>query len=122
MNKSVSEQMAAILDDYGDDVKDIYRKNAKKSARAASKELRNVAPKRTGDYAVGWTSTNIDEDTTASYNRKMPGLTHLLEYGHVTRNKRGEFGRTPAHPHIKQVEAEMVEQYVANVIRELQKR
>lgn len=122
MNKSVSEQMKALLDDYSSEVKDVARKNAKKSARATAKELRNVSPKRTGDYAVGWASKNIDEDTAVAYNRKMPGLTHLLEYGHVVRNKKGIFGRAPAHPHIKQVETERTEEFEANIIRDLQKR
>lgn len=125
MSKSVSEQMAVILDDYSTEVKDIARKNAKKAARDTAKELRIVSPKKTGDYAVGWTSKKLDADTFVTYNRKMPGLTHLLEYGHLVKP-------TPTHPgkkkrvqgiqHIKPVETEQVEEFEANIIRDLQKR
>ena len=46
-----------------------------------------------------------DADTTVVYNKKMPGLTHLLENGHVIRNKKGTYGRVAARKHIAPVAA-----------------
>lgn len=121
MADSVAEQLTRILDEYGDEVKEVARKNEDKSGRATAKDLRNTSPKRDGDYAGGWTSKRVDADTVTVYNSKMPGLTHLLEKGHLIKNKKGEFGRAPAHPHIAPVEAKQIEQYVSNVERDLQR-
>lgn len=121
MADSVTEQLTKILDDYSDKVKDIARKDAKKAGKQAAKELRNVSPEKSGEYAKGWATKQVDEDTVTVYNRKMPGLTHLLEKGHVVRNAKGVFGRAPAHPHIAQVEKEQVEQFISNVERDLQR-
>lgn len=121
MADSVAEQLTRILDDYGDEVKNVARKDAKKAGRETAKELKNVSPKDTGEYASGWAAKQVDEDTVTVYNRKMPGLAHLLEKGHLIRNKKGTYGRAPAHPHIADVEAEQVEQFVSNVERDLQR-
>ena len=117
---SVTEQLTRILDDYSEEVKEVARKNEKKAGRDAVRELKNTSPKRDGDYASGWAMKQVDEDTVVVHNRKMPGLTHLLENGHVIRNKKGTYGRAPAHPHIAKVEQAQVEQFISNVERDLQ--
>ena len=53
------------------------------------------------------------------HNKTDYQLTHLLENGHVIRNKKGTYGRAPAHPHIKPIEAKNSEEYVNNVTRAL---
>ena len=123
MADSVAEQLTRILDYYGDEVKNVARKDAKKAGREAAKELKNDSPKSPGggEYASGWTTKQVDEDTVTVYNRKMPGLAHLLEKGHLIRNKKGTYGRAPAHPHIAPVEAEQVEKFISNVERDLQR-
>ena len=119
MANSITDQLTSILDDYTEEVKDVARKDMKKAARDTAKELKNTSPKRDGDYAGGWTTKQVDADTVTVYNRKMPGLAHLLEKGHVIRNAKGEFGRAPAHPHIADAEAKYVEQYINDVERDL---
>ena len=121
MANSVAEQLTRILDEYGDEVKQVARKDAQKAGRDTAKDLRNVSPKKSGDYASGWGTKQVDADTVTVYNRKMPGLTHLLEKGHLIRNKKGTYGRAPAHPHIAPVEAKQVEQFISNVERDLQR-
>lgn len=123
MADSVAEQLTRILDDYGDEVKNVARKDAKKAGRSASTELRSVSAGMfgSGDYSSGWAAKQVDEDTVTVYNRKMPGLAHLLEKGHLIRNKKGTYGRAPAHPHIASVEAEQVEKFISNVERDLQR-
>ena len=121
MAESVTEQLTRILDEYGDEVKEVARKDAQKAGRNAARDLRSGYPRKTGDYASGWASKQVDADTVTVYNRKMPGLTHLLENGHVIRNKKGTFGRAPAHPHIAPVEAKQVQQFIDNVERDLQR-
>ena len=108
---SLYDQMKEILDDIPQDVHDCAEKAARKAATRARKHLKANSPTKTGEYASGWGYTKIKDDglfasTIVVYNKKMPGLTHLLENGHVIRNKRGEYGRAPGHPHIVQAAEE----------------
>lgn len=119
MTTDVSKQLADILNEYDDKVKEVARKEAKKSGQRTARELRSASPKGPKGYAGGWASKQYDADTVVVYNKKMPGLAHLLEFGHVIRNKKGTYGRAPAHPHIKPVEAKNNEEYVDNVTRAL---
>lgn len=105
MADSVTVQMQRILDEYDDEVKQASRESMKEEARDVSKKLRAVSPKKTGAYASGWGSKQLDADTAVVYNKKMPGLTHLLENGHVIRNKKGTYGRVAARKHIAPVAA-----------------
>lgn len=119
MADTITAQLSKILDDYSDEVKNVARKDAKESAREAAKDLRSSSPKKTGDYASGWSSKQLDADTSVVYNRKAPGLTHLLEKGHVIRNKKGTYGRAPAHPHIAPVAERMEQEFINKVERDL---
>lgn len=105
MAVSVYEQMSQILGEYGDEVKEVSRESMKEEGRDVSKKLKGVSPKKSGAYASGWGSKQLDADTTVVYNKKMPGLTHLLENGHVIRNKKGTYGRVAARKHIAPVAA-----------------
>lgn len=120
MGIDVAKQLADILDEYSDEVKEITRAEEDKAGNRTARELRSVSPKgRDGKYASGWTKRRVDADTVVVHNSKAPGLAHLLEKGHVIRNKKGYFGRAPAHPHIKPVEAKENEEFYDNVIRSL---
>jgi hypothetical protein len=53
------------------------------------------------------------------YN-EHPGLPHLLEYGHVSRNGTGRtYGEVPGHEHIQPVEEEMVRDFERKVVEAL---
>lgn len=119
MADSIEAQLSNILNEYMDKVDDVVRKDTGSTAREASQKLRGTSPKKTGEYASGWGSKQIDDKTAVSYNKKMPGLTHLLEKGHVIRNKKGDFGRAPAHPHIAPVAEEMGQKFEEKVKRDL---
>ena len=121
MAQSVEEQMNKILNEFQHDVDVDVEKETKSSARGTSKELKNVSPKDKGEYASGWTFKQIDKKTAVAYNRKQPGLTHLLERGHVIRNKKGEYGRAPAHVHIAPVESEFVQKFLQNIRRDIER-
>ena len=114
MAETITAQLNRILNDYSDEGKD-----AKEAAREAAKDLRSSSPKKTGEYASGWSSKQLDADTAVVYNRKAPGLTHLLEKGHLIRNKKGTYGRAPAHPHIAPVAERMEQEFINKVERDL---
>lgn len=116
----------AILEEYGDGVKnnlDLVVKSVAKAGVKALKAESRGAVGGTGKYASGWTS-QIETGRTSTqgtlYNGKVPGLPHLLEHGHVTRNGTGRtFDPTPAYPHIEKVEQELVKQFETEVMSKL---
>ena len=112
--KSLEIELGTILDEYEHVASEVVEKAARTSARSAVNKLKNTSPRKTGEYASGWASKKQGHGYVV-YNRKAPGLTHLLEKGHVTRNKYGTYGRTPAHVHIAPVEAEAVEEFEQNI-------
>lgn len=96
-DKSVEKQISEVLDKYMDDVREVVEESAKEAGKYATRELRRTSPRNTGEYATGWASKLVKEGkifTVITYNRKKPGLTHLLENSHVIRNQFGEYGRT----------------------------
>lgn len=119
--RSVSADVSALLKDYVGDVREIVETSAKEAADIASNQLRNTSPSGKGikgHYATGWAVKEESSGAVASfivYNKKKPQLTHLLENGHVIRNKKGTYGR--AHPikHIKPAEEAAVMKFELRV-------
>lgn len=102
--KSISIQMKQILDEYTDEVNDVLHEAAKTTADEAEDRLHNTSPRKTGNYAAGWEVKQEGKYDYIVHNSTNYQLTHLLENGHVIRNKKGTYGRAPAHKHIKPVE------------------
>ena len=85
--------MKEILDDVLGNCEDASEEGCKQTAKETAQTLRNTSSKKTGEYASGWTSKRLGKNSYVTYNKTMPGLTHLLENGHRIVNKKGEFGR-----------------------------
>ena len=102
--KSVSIQMREILDEFSDKVNDVLEESANTVAKQAAEKLQNTSPRKSGEYASGWTVKKESRKSIIVHNSTHYQLTHLLENGHVIRNKKGTYGRAPAHKHIKPVE------------------
>ena len=120
------DQMKDILDEVQEGVEEAAQKSVKKAATETRKILKATSPRnRRGKYAGGWATKTINDGvlkpTIVVYNKKLPGLTQLLEKGHVIRNKKGEYGRAPAHPHIKPAENQGGEIFVDAAMKELEK-
>ena len=95
--------MQKILDEYDDKVNRVLEDTADRVSREAVDKLQNTSPKRTGEYASGWTVEKKGKGDTIVYN-KEGWKTMLLENGHIIRNKKGTYGRAPGKKHIKPVE------------------
>lgn len=113
----------SILEDYSEEVERKSGECVRKIAQQGAKTLRSVSPRKSGDYAGGWTykveQKRLGTEGTI-YNSKKPGLPHLLEYGHVTRNGTGRvFDDTPAHPHIKAVEEQIISDFEKSIKGEI---
>lgn len=103
---SVSAQMNDILIEYNEEVREAVDKSAKDAAELCMKTLKSTSPKRPkhGEYARSWT-VKVEESSNGvsdyiTYNKRHYQLTHLLENGHVIRNKKGTYGRTHPIKHI----------------------
>ena len=100
------KEINAILKDYTDEVAEVCAETIPDVAEEAADTLKKNSPhRRKGKkkYATGWkvqTKRRARIYTeSVIYNRNMPGLTHLLEYGHA---KTGG-GRVAPRPHIAAV-------------------
>ena len=106
-----------ILQEYGDEVTELTKELADSIGKTAANTIKANAKSKlkTTKYYKGWTYTAKHTRLGADgwvHNKTDYQLTHLLEKGHVTRNGTGRtFGRTPAYPHIKEVEDWVVEQF-----------
>lgn len=98
----VSIEISKILDDYSEEVKEITKESVDKVAKQAVAKLKEISPKRSGQYAKSW-AIKKDKGKTIVYNKKHR-LTMLLENGHLIKNQFGTYGRTSAFKHIKPVE------------------
>ncbi len=116
---SVYEQMKDILDGCSEDISEAVRIETNNSAKSTAKLLQSTSAKKSGEYARGWKAKRIDESTSVTYNATMPGLTHLLENGHIIRNKKGEYGRTSGDHKIADAEAIGTQEFENNVLRRI---
>lgn len=120
----VSDQIAKIFDEYDRDMKRKVNNSVDKVAKESVQKLKDNSPKKTGDYAKGWKikrerGRNRINDVTI-HNATDYRLTHLLENGHVIRNKKGTYGRTSGRKHIKPVEEYFNSEVVEEIERELE--
>ena len=115
--ESVTAQMTELLDEISENLKESVEKNAKDCSRGSASQLRNSSPKRTGKYAASWASKKLGEGSYITYN-KEGWKTHILENGHVIRNKKGTYGRWNGIKHIDPVEKEYVEKFEAQIMRD----
>lgn len=121
MAKTVEQQMDKILTDYSKDVIRETNEAFEIVSKEAVQKLKSTSPKRTGKYARSWTKKtekggSLKTNTVVIHN-KVYQLTHLLENGHIVRNKKGTYGRTSG---IKQIAP--VEEWAADELPNLIKR
>lgn len=107
----MGEEIAEMMSEYASEVTEEMKEAAKAAGRKAVKELKQTSPEGDGDakhYKDGWASvveTNgFSQMSVRVFNKKKPGLTHLLEKGHA---KRGG-GRVNGIPHIAPAEKKAI--------------
>ena len=116
---NISIQMADILNEIEADVKESARKNIDAVSKEAVQKLRNTSPVKTGSYAKGWGKKKQGEIDVVVYNRTDASLTHLLENGHVIKNKKGTYGRTSGIKHIAPVEEWAIDELPRRIMEDI---
>ena len=105
--ESIEIQMADILDSVSKEVKGVYETDSMKVAKETVQKLKNTSPKGSPHkrkYAEGWTVSKRNQGDLVVHNKTNYQLTHLLENGHVIKNKKGTYGRTHGIKHIAPAE------------------
>lgn len=124
--KAITIPVTRILEEYNAEVARQAQKVSKDVARDVANELKASSPRKAGNggaYASGWAvkaeKGSVTRGGSATvYNAKMPGLTHLLEKGHVVLNQHGAPRRAGAKrrvegtPHIAPAAARGEDEFV----------
>lgn len=105
MIKGVAQQLDKILHEYVDKVDETTDDVMHDVAVDTAQDLRATSPARKngGAYARSWTWTKR-KHVYIVHNKDHYQLTHLLNNGHVIKNKYGTYGRTRGDGHIERAE------------------
>lgn len=118
--EGLADAIEEILDEYEDEISRGAKECVQQAAKDSVKALRQTSPKKTGKYAKGWTADVTEGRLHAEatiYNSAKPGLPHLLEHGHVTRNGTGRtFRPTSAHVHVAPVEEALIADFEKAIV------
>lgn len=117
----LSSTILDYMENYNEDIRKQVRKVLNKDSKEALNKVVYYSPDsgsiRKNKYKWGWeikTEGNTkDVISKKIWNKTNYRLTHLLEFGHVT--KKGD--RVPAQPHIREVESE----YKVKVVKDIEK-
>ena len=120
--ENLAGEIQKILDEYGDEASVALAEAIEETAKEAQTQLRskNMGRKLWKKYPKGWSvqikAGRLDVEGIV-YNKDHYRLTHLLEFGHATRNG----GRTAAFPHIAEVNAFAQKDVLERLREKLQK-
>lgn len=123
--RELQKQMNELLSEYGDEIISAVDDVLPKVCKQVVTFLKATSPKRTGAYADDWTFSKQKKGEGISmslrgytiHNKDHYYLTHLLEYGHASRDG----GRTKAVPHIAEAEKEAARLLEDAVLQEIRK-
>lgn len=120
----LSSAITNYLNNYAEDIHDDVVEVTENLTEKAVMELKETSPRgnsKVKPYWQGWES-KIKIKGKLKYHRVIWNktnyqLTHLLEFGHATRNGK----RTKAQPHIQPIEDKYQQEFVDMVIQKIRR-
>lgn len=127
-DNELSVAIGKALDEYTEEIRETAEKIIDQVAKETLARVKKDSPRDRGDYVKGWKVVrDKTRKTTSVRNVDYPGLTHLLEKGHVIKNQYGGWTRksgggsdTDPRPHIipaQEWAAEEVERRIEEAIK-----
>ena len=120
LSKAINDYLEKYSEDIEEDVENLSNELGKEARDELRQESQGLF-KGTGKYAKGWTVSKDRKKKTyyavKVWNRTDYQLTHLLEFGHATRNG----GRTRAFPHIRPVEEKFKIKFEKDLINKIRR-
>lgn len=120
LQKAIQEYLTEYIEDIEEGVEETTDTLTKEAVQDLKQESPRGHGTRDKPYYKGWTrqkgKTNKGRYTIKIHNKTNYQLTHLLEFGHATRNG----GRTKAIKHIRPIEEKynkLYEQTITTVIK-----
>ena len=116
----LADAVMKSLREYSETATADVKKAVRKASNTVRKETQANAPKSRPKYYKSWATKVTGESSTSlevTVYSKMPGLPHLLEFGH---GKRGG-GRVGGQPHIAPAEQSGEKQLLTDIERALRK-
>lgn len=116
---SVADGIQKELKTYSDELFEEVEEKMQLIANECKKKVAEKSPKSKGKgakkYAKGWAIKKEKHrlyTVYIIYNKNKPSLTHLLENGHIIKNKKDgkTYGRTDEYPHIEPAEKEAIKE------------
>lgn len=118
----VETLLTEALYEVNTECNEILFKCMSKAMRKAKRDVIANSPELTGDYKKGWairTKRLKYGFDGVIYNKTHPGLTHLLNNGHIKANQYGTYGRKNGDNHITKAH-DKAEQYLIELLEEAQ--
>lgn len=121
--ETLQKELSKYLQQYADNIQEDVKNVTDDISKEAVKEIQVNSPKGSREkYAKGWTKQK-GKVSKGKYNIKIHNktdyqLTHLLEFGHATRNGK----RTIAQPHIRPVEEKYNKVYEEKITTAIRRR
>lgn len=124
--EKLEKELMNCLVNYKEDIEDDVKEVTNSIVKEAVKEIKEVSPRGKGNrktsYHKGWTKQRGKQNkgtyTVKIYNKTNYQLTHLLEFGHATRNG----GMTKAIPHVRPVEEKYNDKYEKTLTTVIRRR
>ena len=125
--ENLQKEIMDYLNDYVEDITEDVKETTDEITNEAVKEIKEKSPRGHGNrknpYWKGWTKQagklNRGRYTVKIHNKTNYQLTHLLEFGHITRDGTK---RTKAQPHIRPVEEKYANEYETKLTTAIKRR